>query len=284
MGSCRTRAARGPPPTAVTDANPPDAPRPLAALLRTVGAAAYAGLAAALLALLLALVLPDGLWSAPLAAALVAAVAAVLFGVQVRRVEAALQRAHGDAARVAEAADELPQRDRFLALAEREWARVGRYGGSVAMLLVEVDRLRQVTYRLGPEVADELLRALAREIGKSLRSADCVARFDDAQLAVFLPQADPTGALDVADRVRDGVGQLAVPGMPAGMQLTASIGVTVQRPHHLALVTLVADTVAALHAARQAGGNCVRMAPDGGPWMRPPAGSYGDHPAAREGD
>lgn len=257
--------------------------RPLANLLRAAGAAAYVGLAAALLTALVETLLPTWNGAAPLAAALVAAVAALLFGWQARRLETALGSAREAADRAGiEAADDLPRRDRFLDLAEREWARVGRYGGTVAMLVVEVDRLRQATYRAGPDVADALLLALAREIGKSLRGADFVARFDDAQLAVFLPQADPTGAIDVADRVRDSVGQLAVPGLPPGMQLTASIGVTVQRPHHFALVTLVADTVAAVHAARQAGGNCVRMAPDGGPWAKLPPGSHGDHPAARD--
>lgn len=152
-------------------------------------------------------------------------------------------------------------RPAFLALAERDWMRASRYGGAVALLLIEVDRLRSMTDRAGPAVADALLCGLARQVLESLRAADLLARFDDAQLAVFLPHADPTGALDVADRIRDGVQRLELPGLPEGARFGASIGVAVLRPLHQPLSTLVADAQQALRLARRAGGNCVRMAP-----------------------
>lgn len=153
-------------------------------------------------------------------------------------------------------------RPAFLALVERDWQRAGRYGGAVALLLVEVDRLRALTERAGAGVADHLLAGLGRQVLASLRGADLLARFDDAQLAVFLPQADATGALDVADRIRVHVERLELPGLPAGAPISASIGVSVMRPMHQPLSVLVADAQRALQSARQAGGNCVRLAPD----------------------
>ncbi len=153
-------------------------------------------------------------------------------------------------------------RPAFLALVERDWQRAGRYGGAVGLLLVEIDRLRAMTERAGPGVADHLLAGLGRQVLASLRGADLLARFDDAQLAVFLPQADATGALDVADRIRAHVEHLELPGLPAGAPITASIGVAVMRPMHQGLAVLVADAHRALQTARQAGGNCVRLAPD----------------------
>jgi diguanylate cyclase (GGDEF)-like protein len=157
-------------------------------------------------------------------------------------------------------------RPAFLALAERDWQRAGRYGGEVALLLVEVDRLRQMTERSGPRVADALLAGLGRQVLASLRAADLLARFDDAQLAVFLPQADATGALDVADRVREMVEQLALPGLPDGAKFSASVGVAVLRPLHQPLTVLVGQAQQALQSARQAGGNCVRSANPDAPW------------------
>jgi diguanylate cyclase len=161
-------------------------------------------------------------------------------------------------------------RPAFLALVERDWQRAGRYGGAVALLLVEVDRLRALTDRAGAGVADHLLAGLGRQVLASLRGADLLARFDEAQLAVFLPQADATGALDVADRIRVHVEHLELPGLPAGAPITASIGVSVMRPVHQPLSTLVADAQRALQTARQAGGNCVRLAPDDA--LPPPGG------------
>ncbi len=167
----------------------------------------------------------------------------------------------------------------FLALAERDWLRAGRYGGAVALLLVEVDRLRPMTEQMGPRVADALLAGLGRQVMASLRAADLLARFDDAQLAIFLPQADATGALDVADRVRGMVEQLSLPGLPEGARFSASVGVAVLRPLHQPLNALVALAQQALRAARQSGGNCVRAAATDAPWM--PARSAGGDAAER---
>ncbi len=156
----------------------------------------------------------------------------------------------------------------FLALAERDWLRAGRYGGAVALMVVEVDRLRQMTEQSGPRVADALLAGLGRQVLASLRAADLLARFDDAQLAVFLPQADATGALDVADRIRDMVEHLHLPGLPEGARFSASVGVAVLRPLHQPLSALVGLSQQALQQARHAGGNCVRSASTEGAWLQ----------------
>lgn len=164
-------------------------------------------------------------------------------------------------------------RTAFLALAERDWLRAGRYGGAVALLLVEIDRLRPLTEQMGSQVADALLAGLGRQVMASLRAADLLARFDEAQIAVFLPQADATGALDVGDRIRAMVEQLQLPGLPEGARFSASVGVAVLRPLHQPLNALVAMAQQALRSARQTGGNCVRAASAEPPWM--PARSAG---------
>jgi len=158
-------------------------------------------------------------------------------------------------------------RPAFLALAERDWLRAGRYGGAVALLVVEVDRLRPMTEQMGRRVADALLAGLGRQVMGSLRAADLLARYDDAQLAVFLPQADATGALDVADRIRDMVEHLHLPGLPDGAKFTASVGVAVLRPLHQPLHVLVELAQQALQSSREAGGNCVRAANTDAPWQ-----------------
>jgi len=163
-------------------------------------------------------------------------------------------------------------RGAFLALAERDWQRAGRYGGELAMLLVEVDHLRPMTERAGPAVADHLMGGLGRQVLRSLRGGDLLARFDPAQLAVLLPNADTTGALDVADRIRQQAAQLELPGLPPGAPISASVGVALMQPLHRPLAMLVADAQRALHSARQAGGNCVRLAPED---SLPPIGAAG---------
>lgn len=149
----------------------------------------------------------------------------------------------------------------FLALAEREFARSRRYGIGAALLLVDVDRFRRLVEGHEAAAGDLVLREIAASTQATLRGADALARFGHAQVAVFLAHADPLGALDVAERIRERVEQLEIAFNDQRLRVTVSVGVVLMRPAHLALQSVIDDAEAALGAARHAGGNCVRSAP-----------------------
>ena len=150
----------------------------------------------------------------------------------------------------------------FLDLAEREWSRARRYGTGATLLLIDLDRSARLTELFGPRVVDTLLRELARQTSSTLRGADALARFGPTQLAIFLAQSDATGALDVAERIRERAEKLELPPhASARHRATASVGVAQLRAAHLNLQALIHDAEDATTAARQAGGNCVRAAP-----------------------
>lgn len=153
----------------------------------------------------------------------------------------------------------------FLELSGREWARARRYGSGAAMLLVDVDRFARMVETRGGAASDAVLSELVRQTAPTLRSADLLTRFSDAQMAVFLANSDTTGALDVAERIRERAEQMEVPleheGALRRLRVTVSVGVAQLRPAHLNLQTLIDDAQDAVLAARQAGGNCVRAAP-----------------------
>ena len=153
----------------------------------------------------------------------------------------------------------------FLELAGREWARSRRYGTGAALLLVDVDRFARLVEARGGAATDAVLAEMLRQTSPTLRGADLLTRFSDSQMAVFLAQADATGALDVAERIRDRTEQMEVPlqheAAARRLRVTVSIGVAQLRPAHLNLQSLIDDAQDAVLAARQAGGNCVRAAP-----------------------
>lgn len=155
----------------------------------------------------------------------------------------------------------VSSRASFTALAEREFARSRRYGIGAALLLVDVDRFRRLLEGQEANVGDLVLREIATSTQATLRGADALARFGPAQIAVFLAHADPLGALDVAERIRERVEQLEILVADQRLRATVSVGVVMMRPAHLALQAVVDDAEAALGAARHAGGNCVRAAP-----------------------
>lgn len=221
---------------------------------------AVAAMLAAVLAWGLGSWLGSAVWLAPMAAA--AGVAAVSLPAALL-----LQRATRGGAASAGALQSPTgtTRDLFMELAGREWSRSRRYGSGAALLLVDVDRFARLAEARGGAATDAVLAEMLRQTAPTLRGADLLTRFSDSQMAVFLAHADPTGALDVAERIRERTEQMEVPfheeASPRRLRVTVSVGVAQLRPAHLNLQALIDDAQDAVLAARQAGGNCVRAAP-----------------------
>ncbi|MBA4175526.1 MAG: GGDEF domain-containing protein [Leptothrix sp. (in: Bacteria)] len=168
----------------------------------------------------------------------------------------------------------------FMTLAEREFARARRYGTGAALLLVEIDRHNRLCQARGEAAGAAVLAELLRRTAPTLRTADVLTPFGNSQMAVFLAHADATGALDVAERIRERSEQMEVlfPETPQGLRLrvTVSAGVAHLRPAHLGLQAMIDDALDAVAAARTAGGNSVRAAP-----VDPAAASPGPWPDRR---
>lgn len=257
-----------PPPTQPAPLPPASSPRPAAAVrLPMAAAVALVAVGAALIAALVAWGLSRGLgataWAAPVGALLGVAAAVLPAALALQRLGA-----RPDGQTLVGGSLHTPlgaARPLFLELAGREWARARRYGSGAALLLVDVDRFARLTESRGSEAADAVLAELLRQTAPTLRGADLLTRFSDAQMAVFLAHADATGALDVAERIRERSEQLEVvlpqETPPKPLRLTVSVGVAQLRPAHLNLQSLIDDAQDAVLAARQAGGNCVRAAP-----------------------
>jgi diguanylate cyclase (GGDEF)-like protein len=226
------------------------------------------GLAAVLLAAAAAWALsawlPGAAWGAALAAALGVVAAGVPLGWLMFRLSRDFDHTDGRG----EAGATVPAgmtRELFMILAEREFARARRYGTGAALLLVDVDRYARLCEARGPAAGAAVLDALLCQTAPTLRTADVLTHLTGAQMAVFLAHADATGALDVAERIRERSEQMEVtlPGTAPSpvLRITVSAGVAHLRPAHLSLAALIDDAQDAVAAARQAGGNCVRAAP-----------------------
>jgi diguanylate cyclase (GGDEF)-like protein len=206
---------------------------------------------------------PGTVWAAPVAAAVGVLVGVLpLGGVLSRRAGAAQAAAQRGSALTSRGM----ARPLFMDLAQREWARARRYGSGAALLLIDVDRYARLCEARGPHAGDVVLNELLRLTAPTLRPADILTRYSETQIAVLLAQSDATGALDVAERIRERAEQIEVKlesaaAPPQKLRVTVSAGVAHLRPAHLSLQALIDDAEDAVAAARQAGGNCVRSAP-----------------------
>jgi len=95
----------------------------------------------------------------------------------------------------------LPNRALFLDRLAHALARREQRGGEVAVLFCDVDHFKQVNDRLGHNIGDEMLRAVAHRIVGCLRTADTAARLGGDEFAILLEDSTPEEAERVAERI-----------------------------------------------------------------------------------
>lgn len=137
--------------------------------------------------------------------------------------------------------------------------RINEDGGDVAVLLVDVDRLRDVNDALGHEVGDRLLVSTAKRLTTAVRPNDVVARLGGDQFLVLCHAVpDSAVATDLADRVRRALtGRLTIRQLELDVSVSVGIAMTDSALRELdpaaASVHLITRADTAVHAAKQAG-------------------------------
>jgi len=152
----------------------------------------------------------------------------------------------------------VANRRHFMAQVAREWDLARRHQSGGTLMLIDVDAFKQVNDTHGHLCGDELLRQIAASIGRSLRTADVLARFGGEEFIVFLPHTDAYGALDVAERIRARVEKTEIDWRGTRVTVTVSIGIAPVRAELPSLDWMIHEADTALYAAKAAGRNCVR--------------------------
>jgi diguanylate cyclase (GGDEF)-like protein len=162
----------------------------------------------------------------------------------------------------------LANRRRLLAAFGDELNRSARYGTPLALLLIDLDRLKEINDRRGHAQGDRALQLVADSLRRSCRATDLAARTGGDEFLVLAVNTSAGEALALAHRVCATVRRLGAAAqerektMPPPPDVTVSIGVAdlddITLPTFL---SLHAAADAALYAARAAGRDRVLAAP-----------------------
>jgi diguanylate cyclase (GGDEF)-like protein/PAS domain S-box-containing protein len=147
----------------------------------------------------------------------------------------------------------LPNRAMLLNRLGRALVESSRTTRPLALLILALDRFRDVTNTLGHHNGDLIVRDLAARLGDALGNGDRVARLRSDEFGLLLPDADGTFARQVGERI---LGSLEKPFMVQKLpiEVSASIGIAVAPDHATEAEGLLRRADAAVQAARKVGG------------------------------
>ena len=137
---------------------------------------------------------------------------------------------------------------------ERELRRARRGSRSMGVLMIDLDRFKQLNDTAGHEAGDAFLRDLGELLQRSLRREDIPCRHGGEEFVVVLPDASLDDARRRAEQLREGIKMLRTPykGGIVG-PLSASIGVAAFPEHGSTAEALVRAADTALYRAKREG-------------------------------
>ena len=142
----------------------------------------------------------------------------------------------------------LPNRSLFH---KRARACVESSAAASAVMMLDLDRFKEVNDSLGHQNGDLLLRQVAERLQTCLREDDTVARLGGDEFAVLLPNvAEPATALTVAREIQAALGEpLIVAGL--NLSLEASVGIALHPLHGNDVHELMRMADVAMYAAKE---------------------------------
>jgi diguanylate cyclase (GGDEF)-like protein/PAS domain S-box-containing protein len=147
----------------------------------------------------------------------------------------------------------LPNRVLALDRLEHALQQRDRDGTDVAVMVIDLDRFKQINDSLGHEAGDELLLALGDRLSGAIRAEDTVARLGGDEFAVICQ-----GLAGIRDVITIAEGLIAAIGRPFALSsgerlITSSIGITIATPESDGPEGLLRDADVAMYRAKGEG-------------------------------
>jgi diguanylate cyclase (GGDEF)-like protein/PAS domain S-box-containing protein len=141
-------------------------------------------------------------------------------------------------------------------------ARSVRYGETGAVVVLDLDRFKEVNDSNGHAAGDAVLQTIAEVLRKRLRTTDLVARVGGDEFALMIGHVDGPEALETVDellgQIRDRIATMA----GAAARVTVSAGIaTFDRDHPTTVAQILEAADAALYDAKRAGRARAALAP-----------------------
>lgn len=136
----------------------------------------------------------------------------------------------------------------------RELQRTERNEGSLGVLLLDIDRFKEVNDTLGHSAGDEVIRQVSGAMRAGMWPGDALARYGGEEFVMLLCNRTLEQAEDAAEKLRARIASFT--GLPGGIRVTASIGIAANQSGD-SMVDLLRRCDDALYRSKRGGRNLV---------------------------
>jgi diguanylate cyclase (GGDEF)-like protein len=145
---------------------------------------------------------------------------------------------------------ELPNRRLFHDRVRQAIAAARRDDSLVAVMIMDLDRFKEINDTLGHHVGDDLLRQTAHRLRDVIREQDSIARLGGDEFAILVSRFYDEGALfDVVERVQDALDDpFAI--SDTSLDVTTSIGIALYPDHGAGVDELMQRADVAMYSAK----------------------------------
>ena len=119
----------------------------------------------------------------------------------------------------------LYRREIVMDALQREIRRAARTKTSIAVIMMDVDRFKQINDTLGHQVGDRVLAEVGRRLGEAGRAVDWLGRYGGDEFIGVLADTPTAGAVQAAERLRLAVSALPIATGRTARTVTLSAGV-----------------------------------------------------------
>lgn len=140
---------------------------------------------------------------------------------------------------------------------ERESARVVRSGRALALIMMDLDGLKEANDRFGHHVGDAFIIQLGRIIKSSTRASDVIARWGGDEFVLLAPESCRDRALRIGERIRSRLERYRMDVSGEKVGVSVSIGVASYPQDTADANALLGLADEAMYAAKREGKNRV---------------------------
>jgi len=108
---------------------------------------------------------------------------------------------------------------------EPQVSRSRRYNNLLSILIMRIENLEDINQKFGYEKGDQLLQAISEILNDQMRWADSIGRLSDNEFMLIMPETPQDIADHLADKIRERLGELTVPGLNGDtLELCTKVG------------------------------------------------------------